>query len=188
MAWTAPRTWVAGAVVTAAHLNQDLRDNLLALRGGEIALASQAAHDLLYAASATQLARLATGQGVLRAAGGAPSWLGHGTALQVLRMNAQATNVEWGDMSIIQSITDYSPIFAASSTTVVQTLSPTVVVAKSLLVVRGQYTEWATGSGTDHAFRSIWHTITSSSAVTSSRSWTGGGVTPRVYYTVVEFR
>ena len=36
MAWTAPRTWVAGAVVTAAQLNQHLRDNLLALRGGDI--------------------------------------------------------------------------------------------------------------------------------------------------------
>lgn len=31
MAWTAPSTWVAAAVVTAAQLNQQLRDNLLAL-------------------------------------------------------------------------------------------------------------------------------------------------------------
>jgi len=28
MAWTSPRTWVAGAVVTAAQLNTDHRDNL----------------------------------------------------------------------------------------------------------------------------------------------------------------
>ena len=32
MAWTAPRTWVAGEVLTAALLNTHLRDNLLALR------------------------------------------------------------------------------------------------------------------------------------------------------------
>ncbi len=31
MAWTSPRTWVAGAVVTAAQLNAHLRDNLQAL-------------------------------------------------------------------------------------------------------------------------------------------------------------
>jgi len=31
MAWTAPRTWVAGEVLTAALLNTHLRDNLLTL-------------------------------------------------------------------------------------------------------------------------------------------------------------
>jgi hypothetical protein len=34
MAWTAPSTWVAGAILTAAQLNTQLRDNLLA--GGPI--------------------------------------------------------------------------------------------------------------------------------------------------------
>ncbi|MFT2016283.1 hypothetical protein ACMA1D_10635 [Streptomyces sp. 796.1] len=29
MAWTAPKTWTAGAVLTAAELNEQLRDNLL---------------------------------------------------------------------------------------------------------------------------------------------------------------
>jgi hypothetical protein len=31
MAWTAPSTWVAGAVLTAAELNEQLRDNMVAL-------------------------------------------------------------------------------------------------------------------------------------------------------------
>ena len=31
MAWTTPRTWTTGEVVTAAHLNTHVRDNLLAL-------------------------------------------------------------------------------------------------------------------------------------------------------------
>ena len=34
MAWTAPSTWVAGAILTAAQLNTQLRDNMLA--GGPI--------------------------------------------------------------------------------------------------------------------------------------------------------
>lgn len=33
MAWTAPRTWVSGEVVTAALMNTHLRDNLLSLNG-----------------------------------------------------------------------------------------------------------------------------------------------------------
>ena len=34
MAWTAPFTWSAGLIVTAAKLNEQLRDNLLALAHG----------------------------------------------------------------------------------------------------------------------------------------------------------
>lgn len=32
MAWTAPRTWVSGELVTAALMNSALRDNLLILK------------------------------------------------------------------------------------------------------------------------------------------------------------
>ena len=33
MAWTTPSTWVAGAILTAAQLNEQLRDNLNAIGG-----------------------------------------------------------------------------------------------------------------------------------------------------------
>lgn len=59
MAWTPPRTWVALETVTAALFNTHVRDNLIALRDGGIAIASQAAQDFLFAASSTQLGRLA---------------------------------------------------------------------------------------------------------------------------------
>jgi hypothetical protein len=36
MAWTAPKTWVVGEVLTAANLNLQLRDNFLALRGSTL--------------------------------------------------------------------------------------------------------------------------------------------------------
>jgi len=32
MAWTAPRTWVSGELVTSTQLNEQLRDNLLLLK------------------------------------------------------------------------------------------------------------------------------------------------------------
>ena len=84
MAWTTPRTWVAAEVVTAAIGNTHWRDNLVELRAGGVAIASQAANDLIYAASATQLARLATSTGFLRAAGAAPSWTVDGSTLTTL--------------------------------------------------------------------------------------------------------
>src|SRR3990167_8406675 len=77
MAWTTPRTYVAGEIVTAAMFNTE-RDNQVALRAGGLAIASQAALDFLYATSATQLGRVAVG-----------------TALQVARVNAGVTAYEF---------------------------------------------------------------------------------------------
>lgn len=77
MAWTTPRTWVHGELVTATIGNTHWRDNLNELRAGGIAIASQATNDLIYASSATQLARLAngsSGQLLLATGGAAPSW------------------------------------------------------------------------------------------------------------------
>lgn len=40
MAWSSPRTWTTGEVVTAAHMNQEVRDNLGALFPNGVAGAS----------------------------------------------------------------------------------------------------------------------------------------------------
>ena len=56
-AWTAPRTWVAGELVTAAQFNTHIRDNENELRAGGLAIASQATDDFVLASSATQLTR-----------------------------------------------------------------------------------------------------------------------------------
>jgi len=61
MAWTAPRTYVSNELMTAAIGNTHWRDNLTELRAGGIAIASQAALDLITAGSATQLTRTAAG-------------------------------------------------------------------------------------------------------------------------------
>ena len=77
MSFTSPRTWVSGELVTASIMNQFVRDNQTAMYGGAMSVTSQAQFDLLYASSATQLARIATDTSgkVLTAAGsGAPAW------------------------------------------------------------------------------------------------------------------
>lgn len=57
--WTAPRTWVTGELVTSSLLNTHVRDNLIVLRAGGVAIASQGANEIIYASSSTQLARSA---------------------------------------------------------------------------------------------------------------------------------
>lgn len=72
MAWTAPRTWTAGEVVTGSIQNTHIRDNLL-----ETATAkAMSAGDLFYATGSGALARLPIGAAgsVLRSTGSAPAW------------------------------------------------------------------------------------------------------------------
>lgn len=59
MAWNAPRTYIAGEVHSAATLNTDHRDNLIALRGGGIAVSGQGTNHFLFASSPTQIGTLA---------------------------------------------------------------------------------------------------------------------------------
>lgn len=59
MAWTLPKTYVAGEEFAAAIANAQIRDNQLELRAGGIAISGQAANDFIFAESATQLGRLA---------------------------------------------------------------------------------------------------------------------------------
>lgn len=79
MAYVTPTTRSDGFVVTAERWNQEAVDNPIALRTGAVAIASQAANDLIYASSASQLARLAAGTAgkVLQTngAGSAPTWV-----------------------------------------------------------------------------------------------------------------
>lgn len=84
MAWTAPRTWTTGELVTAALLNTHVRDNLLESAAAKVTTAG----DLVYATGANALARLPKG-----------------TAAQVLKMNPGATAPEWGAPTLAASST-----------------------------------------------------------------------------------
>ena len=75
MAWSSPKSWVTGYKVLASDLNTFLSNNDAALRAGGIAVASQAAGDVVYASSGTQLARLAKDEGkFLKSGASAVSW------------------------------------------------------------------------------------------------------------------
>ena len=73
MAWTAPRTWVASEVVTAAHLNAHIRDNMKETA----AATATTAGDIVYADAANSMgSRLGIGSvgGILVTDGTGPVW------------------------------------------------------------------------------------------------------------------
>ena len=76
MAWSAPSTRSTGDLIDATIWNADVKSNTEALRTGAIAIASQAAGDVIYASSGTQHARLAIGTAnkILTSSGSAPQW------------------------------------------------------------------------------------------------------------------
>jgi len=60
MAYVTPTARAAGYVVPETTWNQDVVDNVIALRGGAVAQPSQTAGDVVIAASSTQLGRVAS--------------------------------------------------------------------------------------------------------------------------------
>jgi len=68
MAYVSPTPRAAGSIITAAIWNQDVVDNIIAIRAGAMGMTSQAALDWFYAQSATML-------NLLSASGGAGKFL-----------------------------------------------------------------------------------------------------------------
>jgi hypothetical protein len=69
MPYNAPPVVTTGQLALASDWNTYIKDNIIELRGGGVAIASQAAGDIVYASSATQLARLANAYGVVKCTG-----------------------------------------------------------------------------------------------------------------------
>jgi predicted secreted Zn-dependent protease len=76
MAWVTSSSLSTGDLITASEWNQAVVSNTNALRAGGIAIASQAAGDLVFGASSTALSRLAIGTAnkILTSSGSSPQW------------------------------------------------------------------------------------------------------------------
>lgn len=87
MAWTTPRTWNIGEVVTKTMLDQQIRDNMNAIWVGTTA------GDIDYYTSATAKSRVAIGAngGILKSTGSAPSWVAAGGAGSIFYNNGAST-------------------------------------------------------------------------------------------------
>lgn len=143
MAWTAPRTWVAAEVVTAAILNQHVRDNLLMTAPAVVT----AAGDLAYGTAANALGRLGIGgaNSLLQSSGTAPQWATSLTGLDVRwKISAGGTI----------TLTDYYRVYVVNVAAGVVTL-PAANVAGAVVVVKcGVASATVQRAGTDVIFSS----------------------------------
>lgn len=121
MAWTAPSTWVAGAILTAAQLNTQLRDNLLA--GGPI-YATEAARDAAITSPFEGQRAYITGSTVAAATGATSTSVP--TGIQTIYNGSNwvcVTEVGAGAVSPSQSLTTSYADLLVSSTATSVTLS-----------------------------------------------------------------
>jgi len=72
MVWTAPTPRTTGELITASIWNTDLKDNLIAVHTGEIALTSQVGGDFIYAIDPFRFGRLGSVNNAYAPFGGSP--------------------------------------------------------------------------------------------------------------------
>jgi len=87
MAWTTPDPVIAGQLMTASFWNNQVQLNMVELRGGGIAIASQAANDMITGGGSTALARTAIG-----------------AARRFWRVNNAGNGLEWASWELPNAI------------------------------------------------------------------------------------
>lgn len=107
MAWTSPRTWTTGELVTASIMNTHVRDNFLATAVATVTTAG----DMAYATAANTLARLAIGAAnrVLTSTGSAPQWVESLSLGGSVGIGTAASGTS-GSLRLFNSGTDFSAI------------------------------------------------------------------------------
>ena len=181
-----PRTWVQGELVTAAMMNEQIRDSVLAL------YPYTATGDLAYAGTgATELARLAIGEAgqVLKvnSAGSAPEWGAGGIKLYTFTRTGELTTTSKTYVDITDASVDVDVILTSSilmitsfSSAIIGSSSNTLVVAANIggNVVS---TIHNTGIGTGDKYKPGalvgWKTGVEAGTVTCKLQWLVGGDT-----------
>jgi len=126
MAWTTPRTWVTGEIVTAVLLNAQIKDNMDLSAPAKLTTAG----DMLYATGANATARLAKGTNgnILHQASCAPAWTATPSITDLTLSGALDVNgtidydgtcvdfLSSGDIDIVSSRNAACAIYIAQST------------------------------------------------------------------------
>ena len=126
MAWTTPRTWVTGEVVTAALLNAQIKGNMDLSAPAKLTTAG----DMLYATGANATARLAKGTNgnILHQASCAPAWTACPSIAGITLSGALDANgtvdadvtdfdvLSSGDIDLVSSANAAAAVYIAQST------------------------------------------------------------------------
>ena len=182
-----PRTWVQGELVTAAMMNQQIRDSVLAL------YPYTATGDLAYAGTgATELARLAIGEAgqVLKvnSAGSAPEWGAGGIKLYTYNTGfTQITTTSKSYVDIAGASVDVE-VELISTILVINSFSSAIIGSSSYDLriatnIAGTVVNYVinTGIGTGDKFKPGalvgWKTGVEAGTVTCKLQWLVGGDT-----------
>jgi uncharacterized protein YaiE (UPF0345 family) len=97
VAWSTPRTWASGELVTAGNMNTYISDNLRETAAAKVA----AAGDLTYGTAANTLTRLAIGSTnqLLQVVSGNPAWSNFPQGLQFQNSGDNGKKVQIGTSS-----------------------------------------------------------------------------------------
>ena len=126
MAWTTPRTWVTGEVVTAALLNAQLKSNMDLTAPAILTTAG----DILYASGSNVPARVAKGSNgnIIHQASCAPAWTASPSITGITLSGALDANgtvdadvtdfdvLSSGDIDLVSSANAAAAIYIAQST------------------------------------------------------------------------
>ena len=126
MAWTTPRCWVTGEVVTAALLNAQIKGNMDLTAPAKLT----AAGDMLYATGANATARLAKGTNgnIMHQASCAPAWTASPSITAITLSGALDANgtvdadvtdfdvLSSGDIDLVSSANAAAAVYIAQST------------------------------------------------------------------------
>ena len=126
MAWTTPRTWVTGEVVTAALLNAQIKANMDLSAPAKLTTAG----DMLYATGANATARLAKGTNgnIMHQASCAPAWTACPSIAGITLSGALDANgtvdadvtdfdvLSSGDIDLVSSANAAAAVYIAQST------------------------------------------------------------------------
>jgi len=146
MAWTAPSTWVAGAILTAAQLNTQLRDNLLA--GGPI-YATEALRDAAITSPFEGQRAYITGSTVATAVGGASGSTAIPTGIQTIYNGSAWVCVTQVGANSATTATTTSTSYVTTLTSDATAISATLSTGTSALVTINCIT-YNTGAQTNY--------------------------------------
>jgi hypothetical protein len=108
MAYVAPTTRADGYVVDATEWDQNVVDNVIALRSGALSVASQATGDVMAASSSTQLARVAP-------AAAKTALISNGAGVAPTFQSVTVTGQAEGDVIIANSTTSLKVVTPATA-------------------------------------------------------------------------
>ena len=161
MAWSTPAPRLTNDLIAAGEWNQNTVNNAIALRGGEIALTSQAVGDLVIATSATQLGRVAdVATGQVLVSGGVSTAPAYSASPSLTSLTlSTALSVSSGGTGVATQQAYGVLVGGTTATGVMQSITPGTSGYVLTSAGTGALPTWSAGRATETAARTSNYTL-----------------------------